>query len=583
MHDGFEERGTRCFHGFLESERTGDAKCHVGRINVVVFAVVEGGAEIGDREPGEEAEGGCFTDAALDGGNPVFGDGAAENVVDEFDALAAFHRLELDAADAELAVAAGLFLVLAFGVGLAADGFSVGNLGRLQREVDVVTLLHFGDNDFDVLLAAAGEEEFLCLGIARETERGIFFHDFVDGDADFVFIGAGFGFDGEGDGRLGKFRRRVINWSGFVAQRVAGDGLFEFGDGADVSSVQLLNFGELFALNDHGVLKALGNVAIEIVEGGVVFEDAAFHLEIVDAAGEGVSEGFESEDRERLGVVVFAIDAVALGSGFLEAELGVLIGMGEYIGEEGEQAGAADVAGRGNHKDRHNFFRDDGFTDGWDQVLDRNGAFAEKLLHHFVVALGDHFDQALVSFFGFVFQGVGNIFDGGLAVAVGRVHVGFHGDEIDHAAETFFGADGHLERDDGAAKNLDEGFEGALKAGEIAIHPSENEGAGNIVFGAIVPDFFGGDLRADVGVDGDKSGIDGDERGFCFGDESGVAGEIEEIDFDGIAGAEGAGPFGVGDTGLNGNFAGDFFFVPIGGGGAFRNFAEAWRDSGGIQ
>ena len=75
----------------------------------------------------------------------------------------------------------------------------------------MIALLHFGDNDFDVLLAAAREQEFLRLRVARETQRGIFFHDFVNGDADFVFIGARFGFDGKSDGRLGKLRRGVID------------------------------------------------------------------------------------------------------------------------------------------------------------------------------------------------------------------------------------------------------------------------------------------------------------------------------------------------------------------------------------
>jgi len=229
------------------------------------------------------------------------------------------------------------------------------------------------------------------------------------------------------------------------------------------------------------------------------------------------------------------------------------------------------------------FFRDDGFTNGRNQVLDGNGAFAEKFLHHLVVAFGDHFDEPFVSLFRFIFQRIRNIFDGGLAITVGRIHVGFHGDEIDHAAEAFFRTDGHLEGDNGATENLDEGFERAFKAGEFAIHPGEDEGAGNIVFGAIVPDLFGSDLSADVGVNGDKGGVGGNERSFCFGDEGGIAREIEEIDFHGVAGTEGAGPFGAGDTGLDGDFAGDFFFVPIGGGGAVRNFAEAWRDSGGIQ
>ena len=90
-------------------------------------------------------------------------------------------RLQIDAADAELPVAAGLFLVFAFGVGFAANRFAIGNLGRLERQVHVIALMQLGDDDFDVLLARAGEQEFLGLRIARKTQRGIFFQNFVNG------------------------------------------------------------------------------------------------------------------------------------------------------------------------------------------------------------------------------------------------------------------------------------------------------------------------------------------------------------------------------------------------------------------
>jgi len=63
-------------------------------------------------------------------------------------------------------VAAGLFLVLAFGVGLAANGFAVRDFRGLQSEVDVIALVELGDDDFDVLLARTGEQEFLGLRIA---------------------------------------------------------------------------------------------------------------------------------------------------------------------------------------------------------------------------------------------------------------------------------------------------------------------------------------------------------------------------------------------------------------------------------
>src|ERR1700674_4702486 len=183
------------------------------------------------------------------------------------------------------------------------------------------------------------------------------------------------------------------------------------------------------------------------------------------------------------------------------------------------------------------------------------------------------------SWMGMVPSRKNSFFDARFAVAIGMVEVGFHGHQVDDSAETSFGADRQLQSDDVAAENLFERFHGALKTGELAVHPGENEGARNVVLRAIVPNFFRGDLRADVGVNGDEGGIGGDKRRFRLGDERGIAGEIDKINFDfvgraGRAGGSG-GPFGMGETGLNRNLARDFFFVPVGSGAPFRNFSPA--------
>ena len=176
----------------------------------------------------------------------------------------------------------------------------------------------------------------------------------------------------------------------------------------------------------------------------------------------------------------------------------------------------------------------------------------------------------------------GNFLDGRLAVAAGFVDVRFHGDEINDAAKILFLADGELEGNNGPAEDLGERIEGTLETGEFAIHPGENKGAGNIVFNAVIPDFFGGDLHADMGVDGNERGVGGDEGSLGFRDERAVAGQVDEIDFDFI-GAHGGGPFGVGEAGLNGDFARDFLFVPIGDRRAFRNFTPPLGHASGVE
>ncbi len=159
----------------------------------------------------------------------------------------------------------------------------------------------------------------------------------------------------------------------------------------------------------------------------------------------------------------------------------------------------------------------------------------------------------------------------------------FHGHQVDDPAESLLASNGHLQRHHRAPKCFLQRFHRPFKAGEFAVHPGKHKGPGDIVFGAVIPHFFRGDLRAGMRVDGDERGIGGDQRSFRFGNECGIAGEVEKIDFDGVAATERAGPFRIRQPRLNGDLPRDLFFIPIGGGAALRNFAETRRRPGGKQ
>src|SRR6266853_6546924 len=102
----------------------------------MILAVVEDRAEVHYRNSRQVPARSRISDAPLHGRNPVLGDGAAKYIVDELHALAALDGFHLDPAHAKLSVPAGLFLVLAFDIGFAADGFAVRNFRRFQSEVD---------------------------------------------------------------------------------------------------------------------------------------------------------------------------------------------------------------------------------------------------------------------------------------------------------------------------------------------------------------------------------------------------------------------------------------------------------------
>src|SRR5258708_19628057 len=123
------------------------------------------------------------------------------------------------------------------------------------------------------------------------------------------------------------------------------------------------------------MLKAFRKVTIVIRESGVIFQDSALYLEIVDAARERIGKRLEDKERKRLAVVVLALDAIALAAGLFEADLRVLIGMGERVGKESEQAGGSVVVQRGSHQEGKDFFGHNGFSHARALLLFCGGSF----------------------------------------------------------------------------------------------------------------------------------------------------------------------------------------------------------------
>src|ERR1700739_1598946 len=107
----------------------------------MIAAVVHDDLEINHRVAGEITACGRFDDALLNGRDEVARDRPAENFTGKLEAATSGHRLHADLAIAELPVAAALLLVPVLPVGLAANGFAVGNLGRLQGHFGVIALL----------------------------------------------------------------------------------------------------------------------------------------------------------------------------------------------------------------------------------------------------------------------------------------------------------------------------------------------------------------------------------------------------------------------------------------------------------
>ena len=123
----------------------------------------------------QHALGRRLADALLDAREEALGDGAADDLVGELDAAAGV-RLELDPDVAEHAVAAGLLLVPAVGLGRAADRLAVGDRGRAGHDRRAELALEALGDDRDLGLADGPQDLLAGLGPLDARRRLLLEH-----------------------------------------------------------------------------------------------------------------------------------------------------------------------------------------------------------------------------------------------------------------------------------------------------------------------------------------------------------------------------------------------------------------------
>src|SRR5207302_4136240 len=135
VHDWLEQRRPGCLHGLLESQGARNLERHVRGIYVMVFPVIEHGAEINHRIASQIPSIGRSANTLLHRGDVVLGNGPAEDIIHELKSCAARQRFHPHAADAELAMTASLLLVLTFRVSLGAYALAIRNFRGPERHV----------------------------------------------------------------------------------------------------------------------------------------------------------------------------------------------------------------------------------------------------------------------------------------------------------------------------------------------------------------------------------------------------------------------------------------------------------------
>ena len=223
-------------------------------------AVVERRLEVRQRIAGEDALGRRLADALLDAREEALRHGSADDPLGELDATARV-RLDLQPDVAEHPVAAGLLLVLALDLGLAADRLPVGDLRLLVRIA--APNFRLSRSPITAMWASPIATQQLLAGRRPlDPRRRLLLEHPLEGRAHLVEVGLRLRLDRDRQGRLGEVERRQDERLLARRERVAGLGRGELGDRADLARLELADRLLVLAVQQEELADPLVLVAV---------------------------------------------------------------------------------------------------------------------------------------------------------------------------------------------------------------------------------------------------------------------------------------------------------------------------------
>jgi hypothetical protein len=202
-----------------------------------------------------------------------------------------------------------------------------------------------------------------------------------------------------------------------------------------------------------------------------------------------------------------------------------------------------------------------------DEVVLRERALLEELLHEGFVGLGHHLDEPFARRGGRVGEVGGDV---ALRHLAGVVREGqrLHAHEVNDAVEPALFAERDLNRDDGAAAVAVQRLEGALEAGALTFEAIDDDEARQVERGRVRPELLRLYFDAGYRVHHQDRAFGHAQRGARIGQEVRESGSVDDVDL-------GLLPLGVGKAGGERVLAGDRFVVEIRDRGPFVNLPEA--------
>src|SRR5687768_1061169 len=525
--------------GLLEGLVAGDLERELGRVDVVVGAVLEGELHVDHGVAGEHAELHGVLTTLVDRRDVLLRDATTADVVDELVASAGAGlgvdvRTEVDDDLGELTRTAGLLLV---GVGVlldrVADRLAVGHLRLADGRLDAELALHAVDEDLQVELAHAGDDRLTGLFVGLDREGGVLVGEALDRGAELLLVTLGLRLDRDLDHR-GRERHRLEDDLVLrVAQGVTGLGVLEAHDGHDLTGTDRRDLLTLVGVHLVDLADPLLAAVDRVDHGRAGLELAGVDPDVDQLAEVGVGGDLVGQAGERLGVARLALDDLLLVVRRVAADGVDVERRRQELHDRVEEGLHALVLERGAAEDRVELVGQGGAADRGLEVLDGVVLVAlEVTLHDLVVGLGQGLDELLAPLGGLVGQLRGDLLDLVVLAHLGLAAPGqgTHADQVDDTEEVLLRADRQLQDERGRVEAVDHHVDAAeeVRAGAVELVDEAHPGHGVLV--GLAP--HGHRLGLDTGdtVEDRDRAVEDAERTLHLGGEVDVARGVDDVD-----------------------------------------------------
>ncbi len=215
----------------------------------MIRTVVEFYAHVDHLIAGDRACLHSLDDTLFDRRNVFLRDGAADDVVDEFEAFARLTRIDADLDVSVLTVSAGLLRVLVIDVSCAGDSLFIRYLRLADIRFDLELSEESVDDDLQMEFAHARDDRLACVRVRVRLERRVFLRQLRERDAHLFLAYLSLRLDGDLDNRIREYHRFQDDRVVLVAERVAGGHVFKSNSRSDVARIDLFDLVALIRVH----------------------------------------------------------------------------------------------------------------------------------------------------------------------------------------------------------------------------------------------------------------------------------------------------------------------------------------------